>query len=192
MDKEETQSLWYWIKREDKKQYVRDHLYIKGQPGDLFLNKLSGMVVYIGDFDSSGNISVLEVANRLKKSLDIEKVTKKFYNEFKDEKSNFIEYIKGIKEERDKHWYASITLNRLMFVYFLQKKGFVDKGRVNYLREKLEESKKEGKDLFYKKFLEYLFFEGFAKEKKDRSKEANAILGEIKYLNGGLFLKHRI
>ncbi|MBK8394871.1 MAG: ATP-binding protein [Leptospiraceae bacterium] len=192
LDKEETQSLWYWIKREDKKQYVRDHLYVKGQPGDLFLNKLSGMVVDIGDFDSSGNISVLEVANRLKKSLDIEKVTKKFYNEFKDEKSNFIEYIKGIKEERDKHWYASITLNRLMFVYFLQKKGFVDKGRVNYLREKLEESKKEGKDLFYKKFLEYLFFEGFAKEKKDRSKEANAILGEIKYLNGGLFLKHRI
>lgn len=192
LDKEETQSLWYWMKREDKKQYVRDHLYIKGQPGDLFLNKLSGMVVDIGDFDSSGNISVLEVANRLKKSLDIEKVTKKFYNEFKDEKSNFIEYIKGIKEDRDKHWYASITLNRLMFVYFLQKKGFVDKGRVNYLREKLEESKKEGKDLFYKKFLEYLFFEGFAKEKKDRSKEANAILGEIKYLNGGLFLKHRI
>ena len=192
LDKEETQSLWYWIKREDKKQYVRDHLYIKGQPGDLFLNKLSGMVVDIGDFDSSGNISVLEVANRLKKSLDIEKVTKKFYNEFKDEKSNFIEYIKGIKEDRDIHWYASITLNRLMFVYFLQKKGFVDKGRVHYLREKLEGSKKEGKDLFYKKFLEYLFFEGFAKEKKDRSKEANAILGEIKYLNGGLFLKHRI
>ena len=192
LDKEETQSLWYWIKREDKKQYVRDHLYIKGQPGDLFLNKLSGMVVDIGDFDSSGNISVLEVANRLKKSLDIEKVTKKFYNEFRDEKSDFIKCIDGIKEERDRKWYASIILNRLMFVYFLQKKGFVDKGRVTYLREKLEESKKEGKDLFYKKFLEYLFFEGFAKEKKDRSKEANAILGEIKYLNGGLFLKHRI
>jgi hypothetical protein len=79
-----------------------------------------------------------------------------------------------------------------MFVYFLQKKGFVDNRRENYLREKLDESKKEGKDLFYKKFLEYLFFEGFAKEKKDRSKEAMAALGEIKYLNGGLFLKHRI
>lgn len=192
LDKEEAQSLWYWMKREDKKQYVRDHLFVKGQTGDLFLNKLSGLVIDIGDFDSSGNISVLEVANRLKKSLDIEKVTKKFYIEFKEEKNNFVEYIKGIKDDRDKHWYASITLNRLMFVYFLQKKGFVDNRRENYLREKLEESKKEGKDLFYKKFLEYLFFEGFAKEKKDRSKEAMAALGEIKYLNGGLFLKHRI
>jgi hypothetical protein len=192
LDKEEVQSLWYWMKREDKKQYVRDHLFVKGQTGDLFLNKLSGLVIDIGDFDSSGNISVLEVANRLKKSLDIEKVTKKFYIEFKEEKNNFVDFIKGIKDDRDKHWYASITLNRLMFVYFLQKKGFVDNRRENYLREKLDESKKEGKDLFYKKFLEYLFFEGFAKEKKDRSKEAMAALGEIKYLNGGLFLKHRI
>ncbi len=192
LDKEETQSLWYWIKREDKKQYVRDHLYIKGQPGDLFLNKLSGMVVDIGDFDSSGNISVLEVANRLKKSLDIEKVTKKFYNEFKDEKTKFTEQITGIKDERDRKWYASILLNRLMFVYFLQKKGFIDKGRQNYLTEKLNDSKNNGKNLYYKHFLEYLFFEGFAKEKNDRSKEANAVLGEIKYLNGGLFLRHRI
>lgn len=192
LDREGTQSLWYWIKREDKKQYVRDHLYIKGQPGDLFLNKLSGMVVDIGDFDSTGNISVLEVANRLKKSLDIEKVTKKFYNEFKDEKTKFTELINGIQDERDRNWYASILLNRLMFVYFLQKKGFIDRGKQNYLTDKLEESKKKGIDLYYKLFLEYLFFEGFAKEKNERSKEAAAVLGEIKYLNGGLFLRHRI
>ncbi len=118
LDKNHTQSLWYWIKKEDKKQFTREHLYTKGQPGDLFLNKLSGMVIDIGDFDLSGNISVLEVANRLRKSLDVEKVTKKFYNEFKEEKLKFTEYISGIKDERDKQWYASITLNRLMFVYF--------------------------------------------------------------------------
>jgi hypothetical protein len=34
------------------------------------------------------------------------------------------EHIEGIDNERDKRWYASVLLNRLMFVWFLQKKGF--------------------------------------------------------------------
>ena len=33
---ERTRSLWYWVKREGSKSYVRDHLYVKGQPGDLY------------------------------------------------------------------------------------------------------------------------------------------------------------
>ena len=37
VDEERTQSLWYWVKREGSKKYPRDHFYIKGQPGDLFL-----------------------------------------------------------------------------------------------------------------------------------------------------------
>src|SRR5713226_5891715 len=41
LDRERTQSLWYWVKRENGKTYPRDHLYVKGQPGDLFLSKLS-------------------------------------------------------------------------------------------------------------------------------------------------------
>ncbi|HOD48145.1 MAG TPA: hypothetical protein PKK58_12290, partial [Opitutaceae bacterium] len=30
-----SQSLWYWVKHEDGKARRRDHLYVKGQPGDL-------------------------------------------------------------------------------------------------------------------------------------------------------------
>ena len=36
-------------------------------------------------------------------------------------------------------WYASVLLNRLMFVYFLQKKGFLDRGDHDYLGNKLDE-----------------------------------------------------
>lgn len=36
VDGERTRSLWYWVKREGTKRYVRDHLYVKGQLGDLF------------------------------------------------------------------------------------------------------------------------------------------------------------
>ena len=44
-----TQSLWYWVKRESGRAQARDHLYVKGQPGDLFLSKLAAMVVGAGE-----------------------------------------------------------------------------------------------------------------------------------------------
>ncbi len=187
-----TQSLWYWVKREEGKSYPREHWYFKGQPGDLFLSKLSSMVVDISEFDESGRLPIVEVARRLKKALDIEHVTKKFYAEFQQEHIAFLEYIKGIDDERDRRWYASIVLNRLMFVYFLQKKYFINNGDDQYLQNKLEESRKRGRDLYYSEFLTTLFFEGFAKPEEERSEKARTLLGTIKYLNGGLFLEHRI
>jgi len=77
-----TRSLWYWVKREGSKSYIRDHLYIKGQPGDLFLGKLAELVLDITDFED-GEPSVVEVAHRLQKGFDIEKITKKFYQRLK-------------------------------------------------------------------------------------------------------------
>jgi hypothetical protein len=193
IDEKRTQSLWHWVKRESGKQFVREHYYFKGQPGDLFLSKISAMVIDIGDLDENGDIHVTEVVNRLKNALDIERVIKRFYREYTEERIAFTELISGIKDERDKRWYASIILNRLMFVYFLQGKGFLNKNEFRYLQIKLQECReKQGKDKFYAVFLNSLFFEGFAKPEKDRSAAVNSLLGEIKYLNGGLFLPHRI
>lgn len=193
IDEKRTQSLWYWLKRESGKQFVREHYYFKGQPGDLFLTKLSSMVIDIGDLDENGDIHVTEVVNRLKNALDIERVIKRFYREYTEKRIAFTDMITGIRNDRDKRWYASIILNRLMFVYFLQGKGFLNKGDFRYLQNKLQENReKQGKDKFYTVFLNPLFFEGFAKPEKDRSNAVNTLLGEIKYLNGGLFLPHRI
>jgi Eco57I restriction-modification methylase len=192
VDKERTQSLWYWVKRQDGKTFPRDHFYLKGQPGDLFLSKLGGIVFEITEFDRSGNVPVFEVAQKLRGALDVERVTKKFYGEFYDEHIAFIEHIRGIPNEKDRRWYASVLLNRLMFVYFLQRKRFIDNGNLDYLQNKLVQSRARGRDLFYSEFLKLLFFEGFAKPEERRSAEARHLLGSIKYLNGGLFLPHRV
>jgi hypothetical protein len=193
LDDQRTQSLWYWVKREDKKLYPRDHLYVKGQPGDLFLSKLSAMVVDISELDETGNLPVVEVANRLKNALDVERVTKRFYKEFYEQHMAFLDLIEGIDDDRERRWYASILLNRLMFIYFLQRKGFIDNENQNYLQDKLRESQsKLGRDQYYRNFLAALFFEGFAKPEDERSDTAHKLLGKIKYLNGGLFLPHSI
>ena len=192
VDSARTKSLWYWVKREGGKTYPRDHLYVKGQPGDLFLSKLASMVVDITELDAEGNISVTEVAGRLKAALDVERVTKRFYKEFQQQHLDFLALIGGIADERQRRWYASVLLNRLMFIYFLQRKQFLDGGNTRYLQEKLEQSREQGRDRYYSGFLNALFFEGFAKPEKERSAVAKKLLGQIRYLNGGLFLPHRV
>ncbi|MCZ8039621.1 MAG: ATP-binding protein [Microcystis sp. LE17-20A] len=183
-----TRSLWYWVKREGSKSYIRDHLYIKGQPGDLFLGKLAELVLDITDFED-GEPSVVEVAHRLQKGFDIEKITKKFYQEFQREHLQFLPFIQGIDRESDKKWYTSVILNRLMFVYFLQRKGFIDND-FNYLQNQFQASQRRGENLFYRQFLQTLFFQAFAKPEYQRDETVTALVGKVKYLNGGLFLQH--
>jgi len=192
VDAARTQSLWYWVKRQEGKAFARDHIYVKGQPGDLFLSKLNAMVFDLGDFDAQGKIPLLSVTDRLKEALDVERVTKKFYGEFEQQHLAFLELIQGIGDERDRRWYASVLLNRLMFIYFLQRKFFLDNEDGQYLQNKLAQSRRKGRDLYYEKFLKVLFFEGFAKPPDKRAPGANELLGQIKYLNGGLFLPHPV
>ncbi len=192
IDRDRTQSLWYWVKREDGKGFPREHLYMRGQPAELLLSKINSMVFDVSEFDASGNVPVVEVANRLKQALDVEKVTKKFYNEYQEEHLAFLELIKGIKDERQRRWYASVLLNRLMFIYFLQRKGFVDDD-YDYLQKKLAASREAGSNRYYSDFLTKLFFVGFAKPDNDAEKKAaKSLLGDVPYLNGGLFLQHKI
>ncbi|WP_414624762.1 DNA methyltransferase [Calothrix sp. CCY 0018] len=191
VDEKRTRSLWYWVKREENKSYTREHLYVKGQPGDLFLSKLGSIAIDITELEDD-NLSVVEIAHRLQAAFDVEKVTKKFYKEFQEQHQEFLGYVKGIDNQTDKRWYTSVILNRLMFVYFLQRKGFIDNKDTNYLHNKLENSQQRGENLFYQEFLQALFFESFAKPEIDRDKSIESLVGKIKYLNGGLFLKHRI
>lgn len=192
VDTARTQSLWYWVKREDGKLRPRDHLYFKGQPGDLFISKLGGMVFELGELDETGNVSVVEVASRLKAALDVERVTKRFYGEYEEQHLAFLELIQGVPNERDRRWYASVLLNRLMFIYFLQRKGFLDGGRLDYLQAKLADSRDAGRNQYFRGFLKTLFFEGFAKPAEKRTAAARKLLGDIRYLNGGLFLAHKV
>ncbi len=193
IDKDRKQSIWHWLKNQDKKVVSREHFFFRHQPGDGFIAKIASLVVDISEFDREGNIAIAEVASRIKTALDIERVVKKFFRDYQNEYIVFLDLIEGIDNEADRRWYASVILNRLMFIYFLQKKMFLDNGNTEYLNHKLEFSKKElGKNKFYSEFLSKLFFEGFAKHETQRSAATNKLIGKIKYLNGGLFLLHKI
>jgi hypothetical protein len=193
IDKQRTQSCWFWMKREANKQYPRNHFYFKGQSGELLLSKLSAMNVDFSELDDDGNVAIVEVTKKLRTALDIEPITKKFFKDFAQKHADFVKQILGISNEKDRAWYASVLLHRLMFIWFLQKKGFVDNGNLNYLTDKLAFVQTMlGLDKYYHEFLTPLFFQGFAKPENERSSDINTLLGKIRYLNGGLFLPHSI
>lgn len=193
-----SQSLWYWVKRVKDgetgkaKNIARRHEYFRGQPVDLFASKLQAMVVELSELDQTGRIPVLEVARRMESALDVEKTTKRFFTAYQEQHQNLLAEIVGIADERDRRWYASVILNRLMFVWFMQKKGFLDNADYDYLPKQFAASQARGQDRFFGEFLNALFFEVFAKPKGDRTPAVQALTGEIPYLNGGLFLHHTL
>lgn len=153
-------------------------------------------------FSLDDNLTILDIIEKVQAAflINSEKITRDFYAGFKKEHSNFAKFITGIddhideKENKNKQWYASVMLNRLMFCYFIQKKEFLD-GDVDYLRHKLEWTRdQEGEDRFfnkfYKGFLVNLFHDGLNTPKHNH--EFEKIYGRIPYLNGGMFDVHQI
>jgi hypothetical protein len=194
-DGQRTTQVWQWVKREaGKPAACREHQYNVGQPGDALIQKLQTLAFSL---DEEPDLTLFHVVSRVRSGLDVDRVTKRFYDRFKAEHAAFLEFLKGIPDEEHQRWYASVMLNRLMFIYFIQKKGFLDDDR-DYLRHKLDActtgilSRTVGKDRYFRGFLSPLFFEGFAKKAAERAPETNQLLGSVPYLNGGLFQRHEI
>lgn len=184
------------VKKVEKRDVVLMEYDTLDKAGFLF-EKMESLSFTIED-----NPTILDIIEKVQKSflINSEKITKDFYAGFKKEHSNFAKFITGIddhiddKQNKNKQWYTSVMLNRLMFCYFIQKKGFLD-GDVDYLRHKLEWTREqEGEDRFfnhfYKGFLVSLFHDGLNAPK--HSHEFENIYGRIPYLNGGMFDVHQI
>ena len=188
-DAEQTTQVWQWVKREPGKPIAcREHRYHHGQSGESLIQKLEAIAFSL---DEEEGLTLPDVTSRVRAAFDVERVTKRFYDHFKEEHNQFLNFLEGIPDQEMERWYVSVMLNRLMFIYFIQKKGFLNDD-LDYLRTKLEESQLNGNDQYYTDFLCPLFFEGFAKPESERSREAKRLLGKVPYLNGGIFQRHQI
>ena len=192
-DKGRERQLWeYRLKEPNQPDRRRRQEYYTHQDPAVLFNKLEGLFFSI---DEEEQISIIDVKKRVKEQFDqnYEKVTKEFYKKFKKQHRAFRDFIEGVNMQINRDWYASLMLNRLMFIYFIQKKGFLNNDR-DYLSNKLKEVQKEqGKDEFYgfyKDFLTVLFHKGLGHP--DRTPELEAKLGKVPYLNGGLFDVHEL
>lgn len=182
---------WQWVKRErGRPDRSRLHIYHRNQPGEALIQKLEHLVFTL---DEEDDLTIIDVSGRVRAAFDVERVTKRFYDRFKKEHDAFLGFIDGIEALANREWYASLMLNRMMFIYFIQKRGFLD-GDPDYLRKRLEHMQREhGKDrfqTFYRLFLLRLFHEGLSQPAAGRAPEMAKLLGKVPYLNGGLFEVH--
>ena len=184
------------VKNVDKRDLVSIE-YESPEKTDFLFSKMQDL-----EFDPAERTTIVDVKAAVHRAFSVnsEKITKDFYAGFRKEHKAFAKFIRGIddelseKDNRNKQWYASVMLNRLMFCYFIQKKGFLN-SNVNYLRDKLDWCRKERGEnrffsTFYRGFLTRLFSDGLNKPTHDW--EFQQQFGRIPYLNGGMFDSHKI
>lgn len=165
--------------------------YAEANQADFLFSKLGSI-----SFELDETPTIVDVTARVHEAFEVNagKITKDFYAGFKKQHNSFAKFIQGVEVEGDKQWYASVMLNRLMFCYFIQKKGFLNFD-VNYLHNKLvwtKEQQQEGTFFhsFYKGFLRALFHGGL--NNPQHNQEFEKVYGRIPYLNGGMFDEHQL
>ena len=189
VDPERTEQIWQWVRREVGRPLAsREHHYTIQQPGDSLIQKLEAIAFSLNEEEG---VTLVDVTGRVRAAFDVERATRRFYDRFKKERDAFEEFLEGIPDGELQRWYVSVMLNRLMFIYFIQKKGFLDNDP-DYLRHKLAHSQAQAEDRFYVGFLCPLFFEGFARTPDERSPDVGELLGDIPFLNGGIFQQHEV
>ncbi len=118
--KSKTQT-WQWVRHEvGKPDRYRRHTIYSDHSGEALVQKLDALAFTL---DEEAKLTLPEVTGRARRAFDVERVTKRFYDNFQKEHRAFLSFIDGIDEQGDREWYSSIMLNRLMFIYFIQKKG---------------------------------------------------------------------
>lgn len=127
----------------------------------------------------------------------VERLNKEFFAGYKAQYSKFLQLLPDSKQNRD---YVKKLLGRLVFLQFLQKKGWMgvpasrsdwSDGDKSYLSHLIE--RYNGNDRLLSDVLDPLFFNTL--NEKREGDIADARLGEnikIPYLNGGLFEKDNI
>lgn len=184
------------IKTVEKRDIVTIE-YETADKADFLFSKIPDL-----SFEVDEQTTIVDVKERIQGAFAVnsEKITKDFYTGFRKEHNAFTEFITGIDDQipatknRNKQWYTSVMLNRLMFCYFIQKKGFLD-GNFDYLQEKLKWVQQERGEnrffkTFYRGFLSELFHGGL--NSPQHSDEFENVYGRIPYLNGGMFEQHQL
>lgn len=145
----------------------------------------------------------IESIDDLLDRFNVEIVTKEFYQNYKKLFEKLLEYLKNDKNFNSfaiKHGlkleiFTKKLLGQIVFIYFLQKKGwlgakkgeYISKGDKRFLRNLFEKNQQEQKS-FFNDCLEYLFYDCLNKlPERAGSFYRERFDCQIPFLNGGLF-----
>ncbi len=111
----------------------------------------------------------------------------RFFERFRGTLEQAIDALPRRIPRADRHALALIDLTRVLFLYFVQERGWLD-GRKRFLREELDRCLAAGGQV-ERRFLRPLFF-GTLNRPRERRTAAARRFGAVPFLNGGLFDPH--
>jgi hypothetical protein len=172
------------------------YTYIFGEPDETYKTA-------VDCFSKLANELEIKIA-KIKDAFGVEAMSKAFFDEYRDTHyKNFVNHLihSNFKksafdgDEKAIRDFVKKLLGRIVFLYFLQKKGWLgattleyNDGDKNFISNFFKEAK-QGAD-FYPVWLSKLFFETLnEKRKEDNFTMPNGSVVKIPYLNGGLFEK---
>jgi len=133
----------------------------------------------------------------LEEAFNVEAVTKAFFEQYREVFERVQGLVKGFPDTGDGHeakkLFVQTLFNRLMFIYFLSRKGWLKfKGHPDYLMALWKDyQEKKDRVSFYQGRLKPLFFKGLNNYRSaDLVKDnpaVHALIGDVPFLNGGLF-----
>ena len=136
-------------------------------------------------YRDSGNI--LDAVNE---AFNVDKVTKDFFREYKRIFERAEELITGFSDPEERKQFVQTLFNRMMFVYFLSRKGWLKyEGKTDYLNTLWDAYADHAtQDNFYNDHLTFLFFQGLNNpDSRDVRGGVDFLIGDVPFLNGGLF-----
>lgn len=153
----------------------------------------------------------------IRKAFSVEALSDDFFDQYRELYADFVQYITGKRYVKESNkWverkicnpnyqyettfggqdklvrdYIKKMFGRIVFLYFLQRKGWLD-GNRQYMHDLFYNSNKKAN--FLDDVLEILFFEVLNTDKPYRTDKAKSMSGSenIPYLNGGLFAQDDI
>ena len=137
------------------------------------------------------------IRTALDKAFDVEAVTKAFFKEYKRVFDLAIDRVEGFgssdEDQENKRFYVQTLFNRLMFIYFLSRKGWLTfRGDKDYLNALWRDYRPNTDQTnFYSDRLYHLFFFGLnnpqSRDLNFKNTFMESIFGDVPFLNGGLF-----
>ena len=146
------------------------------------------------DYGRSGKT----VYEAIVRAFSVEPVTQEFFREYRRVFDAAKSAITGFAHERELHLFTQTLFNRLMFVYFISRKGWLRfNGNADYLNALWEAYlADDSQSNFYTARLKPLFFAGLNNPQSRNLSMNNPVLyetiGDVPFLNGGLFEKNEL
>ncbi len=196
--KDRRQLAFTWARRRtDGKTELRTLPYEFGSPARTTIERLAELKFSLDEL-SKGPIGIMTVTGRLNEAFSVETVTERFFEDYRRVFADLQQRLyKQFWDQTWAHDYALQLLNRLMFLYFIQRKGWLG-NNPRFLYHFWQSYKASGqpRDSFFTQWLQVLFFEAFNREfhggYRQFPEDIRNALQMAPYLNGGLFRKNRL